>query len=189
MKPFIRWGSSFFLIALLSFSVAQGIGSTAKDFSLLNETGDVVKLSDFSGTPLILNFWATWCAPCIEELPFFEQVHDEINASSAEDESALNVLLVNNNESAEKAAAFLRDELGIGLPVALDASKEQLGAFRDEGVTLDNTLRVIRDYRVRGMPTTFFIDADGVIQGVKIGFLLPSEMPDLLASIGLEWQP
>ena len=54
---------------------------------------------------------------------------------------------------------------------------------------LDNTLRVIKDYRVRGMPTTFFIDADGVIQGVKIGFLLPSEMPDLLASIGVEWQP
>jgi len=169
--------------------VAQGIGSSAKDFNLLDENGELIRLSDFAGTPLILNFWATWCAPCIEELPFFEQIHDDVNVESEEGESALNVLLVNNNESAEKASAFLRDDLEINLPVALDATKEQLGSFRDEGVTLDNTLRVLKDYRVRGMPTTFFIDADGIIQGVKIGFLLPSEMPDLLASIGLEWQP
>lgn len=189
MKRLLKWGSSLVIIGLLSFSLAQGVGSAAQDFSLLDENGELIRLSDFAGTPLILNFWATWCAPCIEELPFFAQVHDEVNLESKAGESALNVLLVNNNESADKASSFLREELDINLPVALDATKEQLGSFRDAGVMLDNTLRVLRDYRVRGMPTTFFIDADGIVQGMKVGFLLPSEMPELLASIGVEWQP
>lgn len=189
MRSLFKLGLGLLVIVFLGTGWAQGVGSSAKDFSLLNDKGEVVKLSSFAGTPLILNFWATWCAPCVEELPFFEEVHDRVNEDSADGETALNILLVNNNEAADKAAEFLRGELDIALPVALDATKEQLSEFREQDVSLDNTLRVLKDYRVRGMPTTFFIDAEGVIQGVKVGFLLPQEMPDLLASIGVEWQP
>ena len=180
------------LLFLLAFLVAatayaQRPGDDSTNFVLINDLGEVTQLSDYNGTPLILNFWASWCAPCVEELPFFERIYDELN--EGQDEPALNVLLVNNNEDFDKASSFLRDELGIELDVVLDAPKDIRASLEAEGIKLDKTLEVIRSYRVRGMPSTFFIDADGVIQAVKQGFLLQSEAPALLASIGLEWQP
>ena len=179
----------FYLLTLatltLSLGWAQQTGKQAEDFKLVSGTGELVSLSDFQGQPLILNTWATWCAPCVEELPFFERIHREVNA---EDASALGVLLINNNEAPDKAATFIRD-LGVSLPVALDPTPEQLETFRAEGIQLDNTFRVLRNYRVRGMPTTFFIDAEGIIQAVKVGFLLPAEASSLLADIGVSWQP
>ncbi len=171
------------IFTLCTLAAAQGVGSAAPAFTLVDAQGDGVSPADFRGEPLVLNVWASWCAPCVEELPFFQRLHAE--TSEAQN---LNVLLVNNGENPAEAVAFLQT-LGVTLPTALDPTKEQREAFKVREVTLEDTADVLRSYRVRGMPTTFFIDAEGIVRGVKVGLLLPSEAPALLASIGVTWQP
>ena len=164
-------------LLLLGTAPAQQVGEAAPDFRLVDEAGEAVTLADFSGTPLVLNFWASWCAPCVEELPFFQETFE----AHGEAGKAFQFLLVNNNESADKALTFLRDELGITLPAALDAPRDVRRADN-----LDTTLDVIKRYRARGMPATYFIDAEGTVRAVKQGFLLESEAPQLFESIGVE---
>ena len=159
------------LLLSLPLTHAQRVGDNALEFSLVDDAGNLVQLSDFLGTPLVLNVWASWCPPCTEELPLFERIYEDVNAG---------------REAPEQALRFLREELAVALPVAVDATKEQRDAL---GVALDSTADVVRDYRVRGLPTTFFIDAAGVIQGVKVGFLLPAEAAQFMAGIGVDWQP
>ena len=180
---------TFLTLTLFSLAAAQGVGSEAPAFSLIDASGESVTLADFQGTPLVLNVWASWCAPCVEELPFFQSIYDKVNPDGgAADEQNLNLLLLNNGENPAEAVAFLQ-ALGVTLPTALEPTKEQREAFKARGVALEDTADVLRRYRVRGMPTTFFIDAEGVVRGVKVGLLLPSEAPALLASIGVAWQP
>jgi hypothetical protein len=91
------------------------------------------------------------------------------------------ILLLNNNENADAAAAFLEQEQ-IQLTAAFDPTREQRNRF-----DLDTASDVIRDYRVRGMPTTFFIDADGIIQTVKVGAVTSHELEDLLTTIDVSY--
>lgn len=178
-NKFKRACSAFFALLLFSSVTAQGVGTPAPDFALVDRAGEVVSLSDCQGTPLVLNAWATWCAPCVEELPFFQQLDDEVNGEEVE----LGFLLLNSGEAPDAAAEFL-ESLEVTLPAAFDATRDQAATLE-----VDKTLDVLRDYRVRGMPTTFFIDAEGVIQGVKVGFLFPDEASTFLESIGVSWQP
>ena len=173
------------VLALLVAPVAaQDVGSQAPAFNLVDSRGDSVSLEDFRGQPLILNVWASWCAPCVEELPFFQQLYSDVNTAGEN----LDILLVNNGENPAEAVAFLQG-LDVTLPTALDPTREQREAFKAQDILLETTAKTLRNYRVRGMPTTFFIDADGVVRGVKVGLLLPSEAPALLASIGVTWEP
>ena len=186
--------STFRLVLVIFFSFsaafAQRVGDVAPDFSLVNAAGKRVSLSSFAGTPVVLNFWASWCPPCVEELPLFNRLEGDINsqADRAEGAPGVNVLLVNNNEDPEAAASFL-DSLGVSLPSGFDATRETREAFRARGEPLDATQDVLKRYRVRGMPTTFFIGADGVIRAVKVGGLTPAEAAESLITIGVTWQP
>ncbi len=170
------------LLFSLAFAAAQGVGSQAPDFLLVDQGGEPVRLSDFAGTPVLLNFWATWCPPCREELPLFQRVAEEVG------EKELQVLLVNNDEGRDRAIQFLEAN-DIGLETALDATSEQREHLTNEGLTPDSTLEVMRRYRARGMPTTIFIDADGIIQGVWVGLITPGKAAELLADIKVSWQP
>ena len=172
------------LLTLPTPVTAQGVGSEAPAFNLVDGQGESVSLEDFRGRPLILNVWASWCAPCVEELPFFQRLYSDVNAAGEN----LAVLLVNNGENPAEALSFLQG-LEITLPTALDPTKEQREAFKAQDTALETTDKTLRNYRVRGMPTTFFIDAEGIVRGVKVGLLLPSEAPGLLASIGVTWKP
>jgi cytochrome c biogenesis protein CcmG, thiol:disulfide interchange protein DsbE len=169
---------------LLSTASAQHVGDEAPDFSLVDKEGMLVHLSGFRGTPVVLNFWATWCLPCREELPLFQRIGDEVNQDS--DVPEVVFLLVNKNETPEAARRFLA-ELDITLTGAFDATRDECAQL--SGVDLDTSADVLRRYRVRGLPTTLFIDAEGIIRGIKVGELLPFEAPQLLASIGVTWQP
>jgi thiol-disulfide isomerase/thioredoxin len=174
------------LLALVLLSAqAQKVGEPAPDFTLVNGAGELVQLSDFAGTPLILNTWATWCAFCIEELPLFEQILSEVNQAS--EAPALNIFLVNNNEGFTAASSFLADDVGVTLPSGYNPTREQRRSFQDQGIELEDSMDFVRKYRVRGMPSTFFIDTEGIIQGIKTGLLLPTEASSLLASIGIDW--
>lgn len=125
--------------------VAAQIGFRAPAFTLERLEGGQASLADFQGKPVVLNFWATWCGPCRAEMPALQRVADRY----ADD--GLVVLLVNQAEDAATVRRYL-DSIGVTAPVLLDP----------EG-TASTT------YRVRALPTTFFIAGDGKVQDMTIG--------------------
>ncbi|MEM6430550.1 MAG: TlpA disulfide reductase family protein [Deinococcota bacterium] len=173
----ILWLSVLALLTTLPAARAQHVGDPAPAFALADVHGQPLRLSDFAGRPLVINVWATWCPPCREELPIFMHAQERLTAQG---DDAL-IMLLNNNEAAGTAAAFLEQEQ-IQLIAAFDPSRQQRDSF-----DLDRASDVIRDYRVRGMPTTFFIDATGIIQAIKVGAVTSSELAELLTTIDVTY--
>ena len=138
------------------------VGDAAPEFALLDPDGNVHQLSDFRGQVVWVNFWATWCGPCRRELPDIQQLANEF------EDQGLVVLAVNQRQSGEIANDFW-EELDLDLPILLDSNGD-----------------VTEQYRLRGLPNNFFIDADGVLRGGGLGFLTEEQMRELLAEAGLE---
>jgi peroxiredoxin len=136
------------------------IGKLAPDFELINLDKEQVSLSSLRGKPVLLNFWATWCGPCRIEMPFIEEVHEQRAGQG------LVVLAVNVQESPDAVKRFIEGN-GFTFPVLLSPGSD-----------------VPLAYNVRGIPATFFIDADGVIRDIKIGaFRGVGEIESKLAKI------
>jgi cytochrome c biogenesis protein CcmG/thiol:disulfide interchange protein DsbE len=125
-------------------------GKLAPAFELESLAGETVSLADYRGHPVMLNFWATWCGPCQMEMPVFEWLARNPDWQ-AED---IVILAVNQGESPALVSQFV-DVFGITFPVLLDA---------DYAVSIA--------YNIRGLPTTFFIDKDGIIREIKIGAII-----------------
>jgi peroxiredoxin len=141
---------------------AQGsqVGELAPDFQLPNLEGQSISLSDFRGKPVLVNFWASWCLPCRYEMPFIQEVYEEWSASG------LVVLAINQGESLSTAKDFMQSG-NYSFPVLLDISQH-----------------VALEYNIRGIPATFFIDKDGIIQATKVGpFLSKAEIEMRLSEI------
>lgn len=136
----------------------QEIGAPAYDFTLQDLDGNAVTLSDLQGHPVILNFWATWCAPCRIEMPEFQTVYEN------HPDGDLAIVAVNLDEPADRVTNFFRDDLGLTFTALLD----------DGGVIADQ-------YGVFTYPTTYFIDADGVVTAVHRGSLTEKYIEDYLA--------
>ncbi|MCL2526378.1 MAG: TlpA family protein disulfide reductase [Coriobacteriia bacterium] len=132
-------GSGYSALDLLPGSASSSIqGQEAPDFSFLGEQGHVEMLSDYRGTPVVLNFWASWCPPCRAEMPHFQEAFD-LHGNDVK------FIMLNIDESIEVARAFA-DELELTFPLYFDESSE--GALA---------------YKITGVPETFFIDANGVV--------------------------
>ncbi|OGO46819.1 MAG: hypothetical protein A2Z30_04720 [Chloroflexi bacterium RBG_16_64_43] len=140
---------------------APVVGATAPTFALANLGGERVDLRALRGSPLVLNFWATWCEPCRTEMPLL-QSHYEAGRSAG-----LRILAINFDEPEPLVRSFV-EELGLTFDILLDP-----GAYV-QGL-----------YRVRGYPATFFVDARGVIRGHKVGAMEDSELEAFLADIGI----
>ena len=123
----------------------------------------------------MLNFWATWCLPCKEELPILQR------ASEALGEVAF--LLINSSESADVAASYL-EEQGVTVRAGLEPTRRERAEL-----DLDTTADVLRRYHVLGVPTTLFIDAQGVVRRVQAGPLSAADLSEGLAEIGVSWPP
>ena len=153
MKRF--WGLLLALIMILSLSACSGEGEAsnettetgaaeeydpAPDFTIYNKEGKAVKLSDMKGTPVVLNFWASWCPPCKAEMPEFDEIAKEY-------EGKVEFMMVNltdgQRETVEIAQAFI-DSMGYTFPVYFD--KDSDAAYK---------------YGIQSIPTTIFIDANG----------------------------
>jgi thiol-disulfide isomerase/thioredoxin len=134
----------------------------ALDFQLVNLNGNDVSLSDFLGTPVMVNFWATWCPPCRAEMPLIQEF-------AAEHQGDFVVLAVNVGEEKPIIESFVEAQ-------NLD----------DLIFLLDPTNSVASLYRVPGFPTSLFIDADGMLQAVHIGEVDRDLMINYLAKIGVE---
>ncbi len=125
--------------------VGPNVGMLAPDFTLKDPQGNQVSLSGFRGRPVMINFWATWCPPCRYEMPFMETVYRERAADG------LVILAVSIDEDPNEVPRFMK-EFGITFPVVLDTDQS-----------------VATKYRIRPIPTSFFVDKDGVIRDMEIG--------------------
>jgi cytochrome c biogenesis protein CcmG/thiol:disulfide interchange protein DsbE len=126
-----------FLVSGLGGKASAQPGDPAIDFELKDVNGKSVKLSDFRGQPVVLNFFATWCAPCIEEAP-------ELEAFGKEYQDA-KLLIVAKGESKRRMEKYI-DESSSKLTYLLDTKEE-----------------ISKDYTVLGQPETVIIDGNGVI--------------------------
>ncbi len=170
--------------ASAQLSTGIQLGQLAPDFRLVDLAGKPVSLADFRGRPLVLNFWASWCPPCKAEMPLFQQVSDEVNPAN-DAGNKLQFFLVNLSEGRNLVADFLKAN-DISLTVGLDVTRAQ----KEELATVfDSTVKVFQAYRGRGLPTSYFIDADGVIRGKKVGQVFETELSQFLSGIGVSWQP
>jgi len=143
-----------------TFAVGSEVGMYAPDFTLPGIDGQNVTFSDFRGKAVILNFWLSYCGPCVHEMPYIQRVFD-----SRSDEGLV-VLAINVRESADAVRSFV-DSHGLTFPVLLDS----------EGA-------VDEVYQPPVFPTTFFVDADGIIGEVKEGrFDSPEEIEEILESL------
>lgn len=124
---------------------APRVGAPAPDFTLATADGGSVSLAELRGKVVVLNFWATWCPPCRVEMPALDQLQRDLGGQGVV------VLAVNQLEDAPKVAGFMRDN-GLAMSAALDLTGE-----------------VNRAYGVRGLPTTYFVDREGVIRDAVFG--------------------
>ena len=120
----------------------------AIEFTLESLAGGEISLSQYRGDLVFLNFWATWCGPCIEEMPSMQALYDAFA------HRGLEIIAVNLQEDRETVAEFITEH-PYTYPIALD--------YRGS---------VASRYSVRGIPTSYFISPDGRILAMKLGFRL-----------------
>jgi cytochrome c biogenesis protein CcmG/thiol:disulfide interchange protein DsbE len=140
---------------------APKIGQPAPDFALRALDGGVQRLSDYRGQVVFVNFWATWCPPCRDELPDIQAIYDE------KKDQGLVVLEVNYQESDDEVRDYW-DSQGLTMPVLLDSS----------GSVLDQ-------YRLVGVPDSFFVDRDGILREMHLGAISRKDMLKKLEKAGL----
>ena len=116
------------------------VGGPAPFFELETVDGQIVKLSDLKGKFVILHFWATWCVPCIKEMPEFQKAHQSLEDSNVE------IIAINLGENKKRVDKFIQD-YRLSFPVLLD----KFG-------------NVSEKYKVTGLPVTYFISPDGIIR-------------------------
>jgi len=151
-RPVFNWSQS-------PLADSQGIvGEAAPDFELLDREGNPIRLSDLQGKVVVVNFWASWCPPCREEMPALQAISQDYA------DQGLVVLGVNTIYSDSRADALqFINELGLTFPIVFDETGE---------VTE-------KSYGVFGLPVTFWINSDGTIHSIKVGPSTQAEMADL----------
>lgn len=150
------------VVALLAFGLSRDprtlpsalIGKPAPDFSLTSLEGEVVSLSALKGSPVVLNFWSTWCSTCVAE---HRLIREATRLYEPKDVHFYSVLY---EDTPDNARAFLK-QYGDGAPILLDPN-----------------LRTAIDYGVAGVPETFFINADGIVTFKQTGMLTPNALEE-----------
>lgn len=136
------------------------VGDKALNFTLPDLEGTPVSLADYQGQPVIVNFWATWCAPCRIEMPELQAIYETYQ------DQGLVILALNQDEPADVAKAYFIDEMGLTFTPLLDENSAISTAYGNFG-----------------LPTTFFIDADGTVAIVHRGPMTVGQIEGYLAEI------
>ena len=150
--------------ALGDLDVSPREGSLAPDFAISDFDGARHRLSDFRGTPVYVNFWATWCIPCQREMPDIQELADRHKDDLA-------VIMVNRSEPLDRAEAFFENIEKLNGEPGL--------SFTVNGMDPDDTL--YNEYRGLGMPVSVFIDANGMVVKVFNGLIDLSIMEESVA--------
>ncbi len=144
----------------LSNTIGPEVGAQAPDFELERIDGGTLRLSELRGKPVLVNFWATWCAPCELEMPDIQKYYEQYPGQ-------FEVVAVNADEPLRSVANFATD-IGVTFPVVLDPG-----------------LKVQALYRPRGLPTSFLIDADGHVRAQHIGLMSEKNLAQYLKQVGV----
>ena len=138
-------------------------GRAGPDFVLEQPGGGTLRLSDLQGHPVLLNFWATWCAPCRAEAPEFVAAYAQYQSQG------LVIVGVDLQEADSNVLSFAQD-FGITYPIAIDRNGEVKNVWRAGGPT-------------NGLPASYFIDSTGVVRDSYPGQLTPELLQEKLATI------
>jgi thiol-disulfide isomerase/thioredoxin len=148
------------------------MGTEIMDFELEDLNGNKVRLSDFKGKIVFLNFWATWCPPCRHEMPFMQELYEKykddlvilaVNPSGTENRG------MGDSQKAEETVRQFIEEEGYTFPVLLDRDDSVWGM-----------------YRQRGIPANYMIDREGIIKYLKPGaFMSLEELEAFAKALGV----
>lgn len=137
------------------------MGAAAPDFTTQQLDGATVQLSQFRGKPVLLNFWATWCAPCQDEMPLLQRALDRYGGAG------FTVLAVDYQQTdLNSMRAFLR-KVGARFPAVYDPAGQIAGEY---GVTV-------------GLPVSIFIDRSGAVAFIQLGQMSDAMLQQHLHSI------
>ena len=142
-------------------ALSAKVGQAAPDFELTTLDGKTVKLSDYKGKPVVLNFWASWCTPCRKEFP-------EFRSALAQADGKWALVGVNSQDNIESD----------GRSFARDQKATWPNGFDGPGA-------VARGYGVKELPQTFFIDSKGIVRAHLYGGLSADALQEQLARIGV----
>lgn len=142
----IGMGLALSAFAAISLASSGLTGQPAPDFALKSSTGANLRLSEYRGDVVMINFWATWCGPCRQEMPLLDEL------SSRYERVGFKLLGVNIDDDSNRAMAMI-EELGVSFPVLFDARKE-----------------VSKMYDVSAMPVTVIVDREGTVRYVHHGY-------------------
>lgn len=140
------WALIALFAILLNPALAGDVNESAPDFTLPGDGGQAISLSDLRGQVVMINFWASWCGPCRQEMPLLEQIHQRYESLG------FTLLGVNVEENSSDAKAFLEDR-PVSFPILFDP---------DNGVS--------KLYDVIAMPSTVLIDRQGNVRYLHHGF-------------------
>jgi DsbE subfamily thiol:disulfide oxidoreductase len=138
--------------------VGTQVGQKAPDFNLLNEKDEKVSLAQFAGKVVVLNFWATWCGPCREEMPELQRFHQQKDADVV-------LLGIDIKEDKDTIIQFMK-RAGYSYPVVRDT-------FAQAADT----------YQIRAIPTTYVLDKQGIIRYKKVGPVTAAELKQVTDSL------
>ncbi len=142
----ILLGLAFSVFAATSLASSHLTGQSAPDFALQSDSGENLRLSEYRGDVVMINFWATWCGPCRQEMPLLEELYSRYQRVGF---SLLGINIDDDPGKAMKMAA----ELGVSFPVLFDSRKE-----------------VSKLYEVDAMPVTVLVDREGTVRYVHHGY-------------------
>lgn len=138
-------------------------GETPPDFELTTLDGESVKLSDYQGKKVILNFWATWCPPCRAEMPHMQDYFEE--QAAKENVEILAVNLTTEDHGLDKVENFV-EEYGLTFPIPMDTEGE-IGAI----------------YQAVTIPTSYMIDTEGKVQNKIVGPMNETMIEEMIANM------
>ena len=139
-------GLAFGFFSITSLASSGLTGQAAPDFALKSSSGENLRLSEYRGDVVMVNFWATWCGPCRQEMPLLDELYSRYQRVG------FSLLGVNIDDNESKAMGMV-SELGVSFPVLFDSRKE-----------------VSKLYEVESMPVTVIIDREGTVRFVHQGY-------------------
>lgn len=148
-KSFMKQAALLLVVGML-YSInaqASALEGMAPDFTLKSRSGENIKLSELRGDVVMINFWASWCAPCRQEMPLLEEMYKKYS------DLGFVLLGVNVEEDSSLSEELLR-EIRVSFPILYD-----------------NTNKVTKLYKVVAMPSTIMVDRDGKMRYLHRGYL------------------